>query len=71
MRSREEQSEDRRRYLGDVVYGVWRSGGNPDRVDYDRVMDGYYDDRQADDVARGEVRRQRPAPGPEEDQADT
>lgn len=70
MRSRDdEQREERRRYEGDVWYDVWRGGGNPDRVDYDRVIDGYNDGRQAEDVARAELRRQRP-PEPEEQYPD-
>ena len=62
MRSRDEQREEQRRYEGDVWYDVWRGGGNPDRVDHDRVIDGYYEGRQAEDVARSELRRQRPPP---------
>ena len=68
MRSRDEQREERRRYEGDVSYDVWRNGGNPDQVDYERVTDGYYGGLQAEDVAREELRRQRPRPVPEEHQ---
>ena len=68
MRSRDEQRKEQRRYEGDVSYDVWRNGGNPDRVDYERVIDGYYGGRQAEDVAREELRRQRPQPVPEEQQ---
>lgn len=68
MRSRDEQRDKELRYEGDVSYDVWRSGGNPDRVDHDRVIDGYYGGRRAEDVAREELRRQRPPPAPEEHQ---
>lgn len=34
--------DERDDYRGDVIYDVWRSGGNPDRVDYDRCDDAYY-----------------------------
>lgn len=68
MKTREEQREEQRRYEGDVSYEVWRGGGNPDRVDYDRVLDGYYDGRQASEVALRELRRQRPQPAPAEEQ---
>ena len=37
MKSREEQREERRQYENDVFYELWRSGGNPDLIDYDRV----------------------------------
>lgn len=68
MRSREEQREEQRRHEGDVAYEVWRRGGNPDRVDYERVTDAYHDGRTVEDVAQGELRRQRPPPAPEEQQ---
>ena len=68
MKTRDEQREEQRRYEGDVWYDVWRSGGNPDRVDHDRVIDGYYEGRQAEDVARAELRRQSPPPATAEEQ---
>lgn len=47
---------------GDVAYGVWQRGGNPDRVNPDRV-DGYRDrglsEHQAVEV---ELQHQRPSP---------
>ncbi len=64
MRSREERERERREYEADVAYAVWRSGGNPDRVDHDRVLDHYYDGRYSDEAARSELRRMRP-PEPE------
>ena len=32
-----------RGYNGDILYEVWRAGGNPDAVDADRVADAYAD----------------------------
>lgn len=52
----EQRLEARRRYRGDVAYEVWRSGGNPDAVDYDRVDDYYWDGYDVDDVATIEMR---------------
>lgn len=52
--------EKQDRYRGDVIYDVWRSGGNVDRIDYDRVTDGYYDGRDAESMAASELRRMRP-----------
>ena len=37
-------------YYGDVIYEVWRSGGNPDLVDYDRC-DDYMADRLDEYIA--------------------
>ena len=70
MRSREEREEEHRNYRGDVFYDVWRSGGNPDRVDYDRVRDCYYDGVRHEDCASSELWRQRPAPQEEYPQED-
>ena len=66
MKTRDELRAERRQYQDDVSYQVWRNGGNPDRVDYERVENGYYEGRQPDDVAREERERQRPKPVPEE-----
>lgn len=56
MRSREEED----RYRGDVTYDVWRSGGNVDRIDYDRVGDHFLRGDRVEDAARHEMRLQRP-----------
>lgn len=53
-----------RDYENDVFYEVWRRGGNPDRIDDDRVSDAYYDGVYADDCAAREMRRIYP-PQPE------
>jgi len=62
MRTREEQREELRRYEGDVFYDVWRNGGNPDRLDMDRVSDDYYNHVPVENVVRDELHRQRPRP---------
>lgn len=49
-------------YHGDVAYQVWRSGGNPDRVNPDRVTDGFYGGETAGMTARREMERQKPPP---------
>ncbi|MDD5086117.1 MAG: hypothetical protein PHE61_08845 [Candidatus Omnitrophica bacterium] len=48
-----------REYENEVYYEVWRMGGNPDGVNYDRVSDGYYCGRDADETAARELRHQR------------
>lgn len=68
MRSREEQRDEQRRFEGDVVYEVWRGGGNPDRINDDGLADAYYSGRYAEDVAAEELRHQRQRREPEEDQ---
>lgn len=50
--------DDRRRYEGDVVYEVWRSGRNPDAIDYERVRDSYYQGVEAEYAAEREIRAQ-------------
>lgn len=52
-------ARDRRDYHKDVQYEVWRSGRNPDRLDYDRVEDHRLDGTDAYDAARCEMRRWR------------
>ncbi len=62
-----DRNEERRQYHGDVTYDVWRRGGNPDRVDYDRVDDAYYNGEQSEDAASREIRKQRPHPQEQEE----
>ena len=66
MRTREERREEERRYEGDVVYDVWRNGGNPDRVNLDRVQEHFDSGDQSDYATRDELRHQRP-PQPEDE----
>lgn len=47
-------------YRGDVIYDVWRRGGDPDRVDYDRTRDDFYDGLSSEESASREIRRQKP-----------
>lgn len=58
MRTREERREEERRYAGDVVYDVWRNGGNPDRVDLDRVQGHFDNGHESDHATRDELRHQ-------------
>ena len=53
---------DRREYEGDVTYDVWRAGGNPDAVDFDRVDDHWREGDDVDVATGDEMRRQRRAP---------
>jgi len=57
---REQRREEQRRYESDVFYEVWRSGGNPDRINPDRVQDRYWDGQDAESAARAELNAQRP-----------
>ena len=63
---REKRREEQRRYKNDVFYDVWRSGGNPDRIDPDRVNQHYWDGMDSESAAMQELRSQRPKPQPEE-----
>jgi hypothetical protein len=62
MKSYEERREEQRRYESDVFYEVWRSGGNTDRIDPDRVQDRYYNGQDAESAASAELWAQRPKP---------
>lgn len=57
---REREREERREYENDVFYEVWRSGRDPDRIDYDRVDDNRLAGMDADDAASVEIRAQQP-----------
>lgn len=51
-------------FYGDVTYEVWRNGGNPDAVDYDRCADARDNGVEADGHAHrllheADERRQR------------
>lgn len=59
---RERRREEERQYRGDVFYNVWRNGGNPDRINYDRVSDSFRDGIYHEDAALREMRAQRPKP---------
>ena len=53
------RNDDRRRYEGDIIYDVWRNGGNPDAIGDDRMDDAFYDRVPVDDFVKSELRRQR------------
>lgn len=60
MKSHEERREERRQFENDVFYEVWRAGGNPDAIDYERVDDRYYDGQDVQIAAEAELRAQQP-----------
>ena len=62
MKSYKKRREEQRQYHDDVFYKVWRWGGNPDRIDYDRVQNQYYEGQDSENAARQELRTQRPKP---------
>ena len=62
MKSYEERREEKRRYESDVFYEVWRSGGDTDRINPDRVQDRYWNGQDAESAASAELRAQRPKP---------
>lgn len=59
-RRREQRHEEERRYQGDVTYDVWRSGGNVDHIDRDRVSDAFRDGDPYESAARREIRAHTP-----------
>jgi len=50
--------KDRHEYEGDVVYEVWRSGGNPDALHPDSVDDSYWSGESPETCAHRELQRQ-------------
>lgn len=52
--------EERRKYENDVFYEVWRAGGNPDAINYDRVEEHFYNGDYSDCAASHELRAQMP-----------
>lgn len=64
-----ERDREREEYRSEVVYRVWKSGGNPDAVSYDRVENAYWGHRSEGSAVADELRRQRPPePEPPEDE---
>lgn len=49
---------DDEKSFGDVVYEVWRRGGNPDLVNRDDVADCTHD-QSTEEIARGIMERSR------------
>lgn len=61
MSDSDRRREERHEYERQVVYDVWRSGRDPDRVNPDRVSDHYYRGDSAESAANHEIRLQRQA----------
>lgn len=57
---------DRDKMYGDAVYEAWRSGRNPDAVDYDRMDDDYYRGYEPEQCIEHEIRRITPCHEPKE-----
>jgi hypothetical protein len=53
------RDKDYERFRGDVIYDVWRNGGNPDSIDEENMRDGYNIDRDAELTTMKELERQR------------
>lgn len=53
-----ERQKEYEKYQDDVVFEVWRRGGNVDCIDEDRVDNRWADDVSAENAAREEIRRQ-------------
>lgn len=45
-------------YRGDVIYDVWRAGGDVDAVDYDRVDDAFRDGESVESCTHNELDHQ-------------
>lgn len=54
MRDRRKETQDA---FGDAVYDAWRSGRNPDLVDYERIRDDVYDGYDRFEASEREVSR--------------
>lgn len=61
---------EERAYESDAAYEVWRSGGDMDRIDPDRVSEHFNNGDDFFAAARDELRHQRPAPREEEQYPD-
>lgn len=57
---RQARREEERRYQADVAYEVWRSGGDMDRVDRERVQESFWSGDSKESAASAELHRQRP-----------
>lgn len=55
-----DRREERREYENNVFYEVWRSGGDPDRINYDRVEEHFYNGDYCESAARHEMKMQQP-----------
>lgn len=57
----------RRDYENDVYYEIWRSGKDPDAINYDRVEGHYWNGDPVEVAVRDEIRHQAPPIIEEED----
>lgn len=57
MSNYEDRRKEEREYYADVYYDVWRAGGNPDRLEDDRVSNHHDNGLFHDEAARAEMRR--------------
>lgn len=60
-RREEQRREERRRFEADAAYEVWRSGGDVDAVDHDRLHDAFHEGASSSEAAQAELARQRRA----------
>ncbi len=56
---REERRQERRDYEADVYFDVWRSGRDPEAIDFERVDDARYEGLYPDEAAAIEIKLQR------------
>lgn len=49
----------RKEFEEDVAFEVWRSGGDPDRIDFDNVEDAYYRGLDYDEASLEILKKQR------------
>jgi len=57
--SKASRYDKREKVHGDAVYEAWRSGANPDAVDYDLIDDDFYSGFSPEECVANEVRRLR------------
>ena len=63
-----DRREERRAYEADVEYKVWRSGGNPDNVNYDRIEEHFYNGDYSESAAAHEMKMQQRHQQPDEEE---
>lgn len=50
--------DERRKFEADVYYDVWRSGRDPDRIDFDRVDENRGNGMSTEEAAAIEIKKQ-------------
>ena len=58
MKTWKQRREEERKYQGDVIYDVWRRGGNVDAINTERVQGHYYEGDEYESAARDELKHQ-------------